>query len=92
MARTMHNAYSGFVHGASPHIMDRYGGYPPQFYITGMLSTLRIAEYKRDFWNYVYRTFISHVLVAKTLCSDRYVEVLTNYLRQFERNAGKIYS
>lgn len=91
LARTLNKAYSGFVHGASPHIMDKYGGYPPRFHIKGMLGTPRIDEHASDLWNYVYRTFISHILVAKALGAERHVEVMTKYLRRFEENAGKDY-
>lgn len=91
LARTIHKAYSGFVHGASPHIMDRYGGNPPKFYIKGMLGTPRNEEHRRDLWNYIYRTFISHILVAKALGATRHVEIMTKYLRRIEANAGKDY-
>lgn len=91
LTRTLHKAYSGFVHGASPHIMDRCGGYPPRFYIKGMLGTPRIDEHRRDLWNSMYRTFISHILVAKALGAARHVEVMTKCLRRFEENAGKNY-
>lgn len=91
LARTINKAYSGFVHGASPHIMDRYGGQPPKFHIKGMLGTPRIKEHADDLWNYMYRTYVSHILVAKALGADRHVEIMTKYLRRFEDNAGKDY-
>ncbi|HFD31735.1 MAG TPA: hypothetical protein ENJ28_03335 [Gammaproteobacteria bacterium] len=91
LARTIHKAYSGFVHGASPHIMDRYGGNPPKFHIKGMLGTPRIEEHRQDLWNYMYRTFISHILVAKALGAARHVEIMMKHLRRFEENAGKDY-
>ena len=92
LARTINKAYSGFVHGASPHIMDRYGGHPPKFHIKSMLGTPRISEHKRDLWNYMYRTLISHILVAKALGAARHVEIMTKHLKRFEENAGKDYS
>lgn len=92
MVRSLQNLYSGFVHGASPHIMDRYGGDPPRFHIKGMLGTPRIKNHKRDFWSCIYRTFISHILVAKVLGANTHVETLTEHLKRFEKNAGKDYS
>jgi len=65
LSRTLNKTYSGFVHGASPQIMDLYGGKPPHFHIDGMLGTIRIEENADDLWNYMYRTFLSHILVAK---------------------------
>ena len=87
-ARTISKAYSGFVHGASPHIMDMYGGNPPHFYINGMLGTPRIEEYLCDLWNYVYRSFLSHIAVSKAFGAEKHVEVLNKHLVKFEQNAG----
>ena len=33
-------AYSGFIHAASPHIMDMCGGVPPRFDINGACKNL----------------------------------------------------
>ncbi len=59
LSRTLNKTYSGFVHGASPQIMDLYGGTPPHFHVNGMLGTIRINETTNDLWNYMYRTFLS---------------------------------
>jgi hypothetical protein len=53
--RAISKAYSGFVHAASPQVMDMYGGNPPHFHLNGMLGTPRIAEHMQDLWNYFYR-------------------------------------
>ena len=87
-ARTISKAYSGFVHGASPHIMDMYGGNPPHFHTNGMLGTPRMEEHSDDLWNYVYRSFLSHIAVAKALGAEKHVEVLNKHLVRFEKNAG----
>ncbi|MBU0768723.1 MAG: hypothetical protein KJ687_06510 [Proteobacteria bacterium] len=86
--RTIYKAYSGFVHGASPHIMDMYGGSPPQFHTKGMLGTPRMEEHSEDLWNYVYRSYLSHITVAKALGSEKHVEILNKHLVRFEKNAG----
>lgn len=88
VARTISKAYSGFVHGASPHIMDMYGGNPPHFHTNGMLGTPRMEEHADDLWNYVYRSFISHIAVAKALGAKDHVEILNKHLVRFEQNAG----
>ena len=36
---TLHKAYSGYVHGAYPHIMELYGGNPARFHMAGMRDT-----------------------------------------------------
>lgn len=88
VARTISKAYSGFVHGASPQIMDMYGGNPPRFHTNGMLGTPRMKEHADDLWNYVYRSFISHIAVGKALGAKEHVEILTKHLDRFEKNAG----
>ncbi len=87
-ARTISKAYSGFVHGASPHIMDMYGGNPPHFHTNGMLGTPRMETHSDDLWNYVYRSYLSHIAVAKALAAEKHVEVLNKHLVRFEQNAG----
>jgi hypothetical protein len=64
--------YSGFVHGASPHIMDMYGGTPPHYQLRGMLGTARVNEHAADLWNCVYRSIGSFGL------SDSFWEPLTD--------------
>ncbi|OQW62749.1 MAG: hypothetical protein BVN29_18500 [Nitrospira sp. ST-bin5] len=48
LSHTIHSANSGFVHGASPHIMDMYGGNPPQYHIHGMAGTPRHEDHRYD--------------------------------------------
>lgn len=87
-ARTISKVYSGFVHGASPHIMDMYGGFPPRFHTNGMTGTPRMEEHSDDLWNYVYRSLLSYTAVAKALGAEKHVEILNKHLVKFEQNAG----
>jgi hypothetical protein len=91
LSRTLSRTYSGFVHGASPHIMDMYGGNPPHFHTKGMLGTPRMEEYTDDLWNYMYRTFLSHIVVAKAPGAEKHVEILNQHKLRFEKNARKKY-
>jgi hypothetical protein len=58
-------AYSGFVHAASPHIMDMYGGWSPGFDISGENRTLRSEEAANDALNYFLRALFSMAFAAK---------------------------
>jgi len=58
-------AYSGFVHAASPHIMDMYGGVPPRFDVSGEFRRLRSGEHADDALNYFYRALLSMALAGK---------------------------
>lgn len=88
LARTVSKMYSGFVHGASPQIMEMYGGTPPRFHINGMMGTPKMTEYSKELWNYAYRSFLSHIAVAKAFGAEKRVEVLNMHLVKFEKNAG----
>jgi hypothetical protein len=58
-------AYSGFVHAASPHIMDMYGGLPPRFDVSGDFRSLRGEEHADDALNYFLRALFSMAFAAK---------------------------
>lgn len=53
--RSVTKTFSGFVHGASPHIMELYGGQPPRFHISGMRGTPRFDEYLESLQQYFFR-------------------------------------
>jgi hypothetical protein len=89
--KTISKAYSGFVHGASPHLMEMYGDDPGYFHTAGMLGTPRMAAHADDFWNYMYRGFLSFMFVAKAFGDARYVEDLNEWAKRFEENEGKEY-
>lgn len=86
--RTITKAYSGYVHGASPHIMEMYVGEPPHFHTNGVLVSPRVEVHANDLWNYVYRSFISYIAVGKVLGADQHVAILTNHLNEIEVRAG----
>jgi hypothetical protein len=71
LSKTITKTYSGFIHGASPHIMDMYGGNPPRFHVTGMLGTPRIDEHADDIWNYffLWRHFSVGFITNEVPCS-----------------------
>lgn len=79
-ARTLSKAYSGYVHAASPQIMDMYGGITCGFFMRGMHETTRQAEHRADFWNYMFRGIMSCCLTAKAFGDDE----LFVSIREFE--------
>jgi hypothetical protein len=88
ITRTLHKTYSGFIHGASPHIMDMYGGNPPHFHVRGMLGTSRIEEHKEDLWNYFYRGIIAFAFAAKAFGDDTLFDSLRKYRDDFAKHSG----
>ena len=89
---TVHKTFSGYVHAASPQIMDMCGGDPPKFHLTGMNGTPRIGEHVEDAWNYYYRGLLVTTCVAKALGDAELVAHLYKYIGQFERESGTNYS
>jgi BrnA antitoxin of type II toxin-antitoxin system len=89
VGRTLSKGYSGYVHGASPHIMEMYGGNPPRFHVSGMLGTPRIEGHSQDLWNYFYRGIIAFALAAKAFGDDALFESIRRYRDDFETQANK---
>ncbi len=57
-------AYSGFIHAASPHIMDMYGGLPAQFDVNGKSRNFRAPSQERDALNLFYRAVLAMAVAA----------------------------
>jgi hypothetical protein len=81
--------FSGYVHAASPYIMDMCGGNPPKFMISGLLGTPIIEGHVYDAWNYFYRGLVSTCIVAKAFGDVELVESLYAYMPSFEQNSGR---
>lgn len=83
-------AYSGYVHAASPHIMDMYGGRPARFDIDGSLKEFRFAGHQRDAANYFYRAVATMAVAAKALGDEDLFVLLCSSADQFykQMNGG----
>jgi hypothetical protein len=88
LLRTTHQAFSGYVHGAYPHIMEMYGGSPPYFHLTGMLDTPRIPEWQSQLIGYVQRLIIASVLVARKVGLTELEVPIRALLEEFETATG----
>lgn len=91
VGHTVHKAYSGFVHAASPQVMDMLEGSPPTFQISGMKSGYRRAEHVDDAWNYFYRGLTSVTMVAMAFRDASLVNHMYAYFREFEAASGTEY-
>lgn len=92
LSRTITKAYSGYVHAASPQIMDMYGGGPSHFHVEGMLGTRIHAAHRLDLWNYYYRSILSFGLAAKAFNSSELSDQINDFVLEFERRANKNYT
>jgi hypothetical protein len=87
--KTISKVYSGYVHAASPHIMDLCGGDPPVFHLNGMLGTPRIEDHEYDIWNYYYRGIVNACVVGKAFGDASLVDALLQCGLRFEEMAGR---
>jgi hypothetical protein len=88
VSRTLSKAYSGFVHGASPQIMEMYGGDPARFHVTGMLGTPREDEYRRDLLNYFYRGILAFGFAALAFGDRALCDRIRQYRDEFDQRSG----
>jgi hypothetical protein len=90
-SRTISKAYSGYVHAASPQIMDMYGGAPPRFHMRGMHGTERQAEHRADLWNYYYRCIMACCFTARAFGDDELFVSIRNFEAEFSRATSSDY-
>lgn len=87
--RTLSQTYSGFIHAASTHVMDMYGGYPPRFNVSGMLGTPRIPEFTENTWDYFYRGLITIMMVALSFKQDNLLQQLYEFRNYVETQSQR---
>ena len=68
--RLIHGVFSGFVHGASVHILDLYDLRSKRFSVDGLEDTPVRRSYIVDSTTYPYRVLMSAVMVARQLGLD----------------------
>lgn len=89
LARTITNANSGYVHGASEHILEMYGGDPPHYHLDGMLGTRRQSTYEDLAWNYFYRSLLSFMEATASLGHQDLSSQLYSFRGLFEHAWGR---
>ncbi len=87
--RSLNKTFSGFVHSASPQIMDMYGGNPPRFHLRGMLGTPRATDHLYDLWNYYYRGVLSFSFAAHALGSPNLGKEIAAYEPYFQKTSAR---
>ena len=89
LSRTINKTYSGYVHGASPQIMDLFDGSPPRFHVHGMRGTERQAEHRHDLWNHFFRSIIAFGLVARAFGDEELFQRIHEYHLEFDEASGR---
>ena len=89
LLRSLHRAYSGYVHAASGHILEMYGGNPPRYHLSGMLGTPRVPEVVHSLWNQFYRGLGSLMFCALAFRNRPLFEELYAFRDKLERASGR---
>lgn len=81
--KILHKAYSGYVHGSSPTIMEMYVGNPARFKVRGMCGTSTQNSFRSSMFNYYFRSFMTFYmsLIAFGLTPD---DGLKQLLEEFD--------
>jgi hypothetical protein len=82
--RVIFSMYSGFIHGASPHIMELYDFDKKSFLTNGLLGTNRHLDYVIDANNSIYRSLLSAAILSKALGSKELLKVAMTFVEGFE--------
>ncbi len=64
VVKSLHEVFSGFVHGAYVHIMEMYGGRPARFHMKGMPNSPYMISCINNFAHHLYRSVMMVEIVA----------------------------
>jgi hypothetical protein len=87
--RTAYKVYSGYLHGASPQIMELFQGSPPRFQLHGVIGTSLHKDHEYDLYNPFFRAIISFAVAAKAWGQDELCKRLNAYLQEFDTLSGR---
>lgn len=89
IGRTLNKAYSGYVHGASPHLMELCFGNPPRFHLSGGTDSPFYEDHLEDLLNYYHRSVLSFAFAAKAFGEETLFARLSDYSREFAAASGR---
>lgn len=89
VGRTINRTYSGYVHGASPQLMELYYGDPPYFHLAGGTDSPFYEYHTDDLLNYFYRAILSFAFAAKAFGEDELFQKIRNYSGEFAIASGR---
>jgi hypothetical protein len=84
-SRVIYNAYSGYVHAASPQVMDMCLGEPPRFQLNGTTVLYRLQSAYEDTWNYHYRAYCTLCTANMAFGNDVNTKMMMDFLREVDK-------
>jgi len=88
IGRTIGKTYSGYVHGASPQLMELYFGDPPRFQLSGGANSPFYKDHQEDLLNYYYRSILSFAFAAKAFGEEALFDRVCDYSEEFAVASG----
>jgi hypothetical protein len=86
--RSVYKSYSGYVHGAAPHIMDLHSVAGEGFSVRGVAGTYRHDEHRADLRNYYFRSLQNCAMVAKAVGDDALCRQMTDSADAYAQAVG----
>ena len=84
----LRQAYSGYVHAASPQVMEMCDGDEFRFRLSGLAGSPLLADHVRDAWNYIYRGLLLTAAVAQAFGDTELFEKVRRAADGFEKTSA----
>ena len=89
LLRTINKTYSGYVHGASPQLMELYYGDPPNFHLFGSQDSPFFEDHSYDILSYFYRTILTFAVSAKAFGNEQLCKKMQDFSIEFAKASGR---
>ena len=87
--RTLSKTYSGYVHGASPQLMEMYYGNPPYFHLRHAIDSPFYKDHTEDLLNNYYRGILSFAFAAKAFDEGVLFDRIRIFASEFAVASGR---
>ena len=87
--RTINKTYSGYVHGASPQLMELYYGNPPSFHLFGSKDSPFYRDASDDILNYFYRAILTFANSAMAFGHGLLYKKIYDFSIDFAKASGR---
>lgn len=88
VVRTISKIDSGYVHGASPQLMELYFGSPPRFHLSDGTDSPFYEDHRGDLLNYYYRSIVSFAFSAKAFGEEALFKKMHDFSGEFAVASG----
>ena len=87
--KTINKTYSGYLHGASPQLMELYYGNPPSFHLFASKDSPFFKDYSGDILYYFYRSILTFAVSAKAFSNEQLCKKMWDFTVEFAKASGR---